>query len=863
MVIGSEFGLSQAQAVYGLPDGSMLLQSDGRAGLPYNGAIVKLRPDGTPDVTFGTQGKLLIDGSYSRSSIAALPDGGFFLANAFWNTRDRLLVSKRLPDGALDTRWGSGGVVSVPINTSDVGPVMIAPDASLIISAFGSATMIRLRPDGTRDMGYGVANGMAYPQVWSGTWFMDSMMQADGSVIVSFEIVAPGTLPGSATGMALARYLPDGRRDLTFGGAASINGVLRLPEALGQSPADGRLIRRSDGRFYLLTGFQLNSTIYSFNANGSRDATFGDGGVVSHDFGAFADQAEDGVVLADDSLVVASTALRTAGGTNPSDAVLARVMPDGRLDVGFGDRGIARFSAVPADTAQSLLLQPDGSLTLMSVDGSWTGAEPVQTKAWLSRFGGPDATPAAVTLIDGRLTIESGDAPDVVTLKRAGGRLTIEVNGRRYDMATSGIYEVVIDAGDGDDHISVDAIGGGIRVEGGAGQDVLTLVTHAGSTGSIAADELVTGQARITPASIEYVEWRGTPDVDQVAIASLGAARSLNIDLGAGADILTIQPTAIDSATGTARFAGDASDRVIVRLGANAGAITLGERSVAVAGVGLISTSAAHRFDLIGSTGDDAFHIRAWAGLSATLTGGDGGDRLVVEQFGQAAASIVEGSVAGSGIARLDAAMADVVAFASVESAIVIGDATPPRAVLTEFESELRLAVTIELTERIDPTSFDATRIRVEEIGTGRQLDNAVASIAIEPNASNGDRVIVGLSPRDLVAGTFRVTLLPGVLGDTGGVPTDAPIATTFAYMPADANGNGLADFSDLLVLAKNLGRSVAGRSNGDFDFDGDVDFDDLLMLARNFAAPTAETSPAATTKSAARKRVAVNADLA
>ena len=50
-----------------------------------------------------------------------------------------------------------------------------------------------------------------------------------------------------------------------------------------------------------------------------------------------------------------------------------------------------------------------------------------------------------------------------------------------------------------------------------------------------------------------------------------------------------------------------------------------------------------------------------------------------------------------------------------------------------------------------------------------------------------------------------------------------------------DVNGDGAVDFADLVVLARNFGKSGQDWSQGDLNYDGMVSFADLVALARNF----------------------------
>lgn len=57
--------------------------------------------------------------------------------------------------------------------------------------------------------------------------------------------------------------------------------------------------------------------------------------------------------------------------------------------------------------------------------------------------------------------------------------------------------------------------------------------------------------------------------------------------------------------------------------------------------------------------------------------------------------------------------------------------------------------------------------------------------------------------------------------------------------LPGDADGDGKVDFADLVILARNYGRtSGVTWSDGDFNGDGTVDFDDLVLLARHYSRP-------------------------
>src|SRR5260370_29679986 len=76
-----------------------------------------------------------------------------------------------------------------------------------------------------------------------------------------------------------------------------------------------------------------------FNADGSVDTSFGDGGEVATRFALPFAYAESFLLLPDGSLVVVGTATNTISGAVESQGALARSSPAGVLGPNFGDHG--------------------------------------------------------------------------------------------------------------------------------------------------------------------------------------------------------------------------------------------------------------------------------------------------------------------------------------------------------------------------------------------------------------------------------------------------------------------------------------------------------------------------------------------
>jgi uncharacterized delta-60 repeat protein len=136
---------------------------------------------------------------------------------------------------------------------------------------------------------------------------------------------------------------------------------------------------------------------------GDLDPTFGNGGIVTTPFGSFQDAKA--VVIQPDGKIVAA---RGQDGNASSDFCLARYNADGSLDSSFDGDGHTDFDG-NTDSAEALLLQPDGKLVAVGI-----AVDP----------GGP-LRRIAISLPPGRLRSTRPSA--------AGGKVRITSGASAYD----------------------------------------------------------------------------------------------------------------------------------------------------------------------------------------------------------------------------------------------------------------------------------------------------------------------------------------------------------------------------------------------------------------------------------------------
>ena len=138
---------------------------------------------------------------------------------------------------------------------------------------------------------------------------------------------------------------------------------------LGRSDVVEALALQNDGKTVAVGQTQLSTFPYStrfalarYSLNGSLDAGFGTGGLVTTGFGGNESRAFAGAVQADGKVVVAGVA---SGGPTGADIALARYNGDGSLDPSFGVGGkvVTDFAfASTHEAAFDLAIQPDGKI---------------------------------------------------------------------------------------------------------------------------------------------------------------------------------------------------------------------------------------------------------------------------------------------------------------------------------------------------------------------------------------------------------------------------------------------------------------------------------------------------------------------
>ncbi|MEQ9410795.1 MAG: choice-of-anchor Q domain-containing protein, partial [Fuerstiella sp.] len=118
-----------------LDDGRIMATSQGGS----DTAIMRLQADGSIDTTFGTGGRIIgATGSPYRNPSDIVQDsaGRFLTANA-----DKFGVTRFLPDGTVDTTFGTGGTTSLIFtagHTEQATSMLLQPDGGIVVGGYSS-----------------------------------------------------------------------------------------------------------------------------------------------------------------------------------------------------------------------------------------------------------------------------------------------------------------------------------------------------------------------------------------------------------------------------------------------------------------------------------------------------------------------------------------------------------------------------------------------------------------------------------------------------------------------------------------------------------------------------------------------------
>jgi uncharacterized delta-60 repeat protein len=280
-------------------------------------ALVRYNPDGSLDSTFGEGGKVATDFFGNDDTVAALAiqtDGKIVAVGRAYHIRigSDFAIARYNPDGSPDSTFGSGGKVTISFAggfaNGEAHAVAIQKDGKLVVAGTASPTegtlddfvVARLNPGGSLDSSFG-SGGV---QTWDYLHRVESCsslaIQNDG------KIVLVGLTFGgfSDLDVVLLRYNTNGSLDPSFGSGGQV-----ISDLSGREDTAAAVVLQKNGKI-IVGGDTFNTATNSFDflvarykTDGGLDETFGAGGKnTAH----FSNASLNAIALQSDGKIVAA-----------------------------------------------------------------------------------------------------------------------------------------------------------------------------------------------------------------------------------------------------------------------------------------------------------------------------------------------------------------------------------------------------------------------------------------------------------------------------------------------------------------------------------------------------------------------------
>ncbi|HLM61389.1 MAG TPA: FG-GAP-like repeat-containing protein [Pyrinomonadaceae bacterium] len=382
-------------------------------------AVFRYNPNGTPDIGFGTNGRVVIDiypGLISGAGAVAIQPDGKIIAGGYTGAPNGSLVNQSdfaimrfNQDGSRDLSFGSGngGIAFSGSAIDNVKDIVLQPDGKILItgdllSRFGSMVYkgtsifaMRFHANGSADTAFGT-NGTAAlsfelspnPPIVGSQTAESLALQPDGKIVVvgTASVLAP---TGSYTsGAAIARFLPNGQPDNSF----DEDGKSFTQLSSSQTPINYEIksvALQPDGRIVVAGAVGGDFAVFRYTTAGALDPSFDGDGTLIASIETGSDFARDILIQRNGKIVVVG---ESAVGANKNFAV-ARFTVNGSFDTSFdGDgKAITDFGSNATDSISRALLQPDGRILAVGISNVSSGSTTIFNIA-LARYIGDTPT---------------------------------------------------------------------------------------------------------------------------------------------------------------------------------------------------------------------------------------------------------------------------------------------------------------------------------------------------------------------------------------------------------------------------------------------------------------------------------------
>ena len=280
------------------PDDKIVIAGTSSAnGSEYDFVAIRLKTDGTPDSTFGTDGRTVVSlsGYQEARGVVVQPDGKIVVGgfgnnpNATYPSASFPMILRLTSSGVFDATFNNGNGWSVYTGSSALGYSMttysltLQSDGKLLLSGttnsvgLGSATFLfRFNSGGTIDNTTFNTDNTRYNKAYGdNAGAKSAAIQLDGKIFA---------LGYNNSDFYLIRFSSSGSYDNSFDGG-SFGKALSLTSSNNDQIYASKIT--NDGRLLVAGAANGNLGLARYFSNGTIDSDFGTNGTVVTDLGAF------------------------------------------------------------------------------------------------------------------------------------------------------------------------------------------------------------------------------------------------------------------------------------------------------------------------------------------------------------------------------------------------------------------------------------------------------------------------------------------------------------------------------------------------------------------------------------------------
>jgi uncharacterized delta-60 repeat protein len=265
--------------------GRIILAGFCNVGGTNRACLSRLHKNGATDLSFGVNGvvvQVLGSGVSTYEDVVALPNGKILAAgSAIGASLQSFALSRYLPNGNLDPTFTAGGTVFTDFagNNDIANSIAIQADGKIIlagkarVSGTDNFALARYNINGTLDLSFGT-NGRVTTLVGNNFNEIREVIIEDNGKIFAVGTAKMGI---NAQDFAVARFLPNGALDLTFGPTGK-----NIIETNNTDSIAHSVFKQKDGNYIIAGSNDINASDFitiRIQQNGFGDPNFGPSGI--------------------------------------------------------------------------------------------------------------------------------------------------------------------------------------------------------------------------------------------------------------------------------------------------------------------------------------------------------------------------------------------------------------------------------------------------------------------------------------------------------------------------------------------------------------------------------------------------------